>query len=167
MYDLISECQAGFREGYSTVDNAFILNAFVDKYLSKKGNKLYVAFVDFKKAFDSIHREKLWQVLRNAGIAGNLYRAIQSIYNSVLSCVRANGSFTSFFECPIGLKQGCLLSPILFSIFIEKLVNKMWESGIRGLQLFPEIIEILLLLFADDVILLSDTIIGLQNSYRY
>ena len=163
MYDLISECQAGFREGYSTLDNAFILNAFVDKYLSKKGNKLYVAFVDFKKAFDSIHREKLWQVLRNAGIAGNLYRAIQSIYNSVLSCVRANGSFTSFFECPIGLKQGCLLSPILFSIFIEKLVKKMWESGIRGLQLFPEIIEILLLLFADDVILLSDTIIGLQR----
>ena len=36
MYDKISECQAGFREGYSIVDNAFILNAFVDKYLSKK-----------------------------------------------------------------------------------------------------------------------------------
>ena len=56
MYDKISECQAGFREGYSTVDNAFILNAFVDKYLSKKRGKLYVAFVDFKKAFDSVHR---------------------------------------------------------------------------------------------------------------
>ena len=49
MYDKISECQAGFREGYSNVDNAFILNAFVDKYLSKKRHKLYVAFVDFKK----------------------------------------------------------------------------------------------------------------------
>ena len=163
MYDLISECQAGFREGYSTVDNAFTLNAFVDKYLSKNGNKLYVAFVDFKKAFDSVHRKKFWQVLRNAGIAGNLYRVNQSIYYSMLSCVCANGSFTSFFECPIGIKQGCLLSPISFSMIIEKLVNKMWESGIRGLKLYPEIIEILLLSFADDVILLSDTIIGLQR----
>ena len=61
MYDKISECQADFSEWYSTVDNAFILNAFVDKYLSKKEkrNKLYLAFVDFKKAFDSVHREKL------------------------------------------------------------------------------------------------------------
>ena len=105
MYNKISKCQAGFREGYSTVDNVFILNAFVEKYLSKKGNKIYVAFVDFKKAFDSVHREKLWQVLRNAGIAGNIYRAVQCIYNSVLLCVRANGSYTSFFDCPIGLNR--------------------------------------------------------------
>ena len=69
MYDKISENQAGFREGYSTIANAFILNAFVDKYLSKQGNKLYVAFVDFRKAFDSINRGKLWQVLRNTGVA--------------------------------------------------------------------------------------------------
>ena len=55
------------------------------------------------------------------------------------------------------------MSPVLFTIFIEKLVDKLIESGIRGLQFFPEIIEILLLLFADDVILLSDTIIGLQR----
>ena len=80
----------------------------------------------------------------------------------MLSYVRANGSFTNFFESPTGLKQGCLFEPcntVLFSIFIEKLI----ESEIRGLQFFPEIIEILLLLFADDVILLSDTIIGLQR----
>ena len=134
MYDKISEYQAGFREGYSTVDNAFILNAFVDKYLSKKGNKLYVVFVDFKKAFDSVHREKLWQVLRNAGIAG---RAVQSIYNSVLSCVRANGSYTNFFDCPIGLKQGCLLSPDLFAIFINQLPDKMSESGLKGFTTIP------------------------------
>ena len=134
-------------------DNAFMLNTFVDKYLSKKGIKLYIAFVDFRKAFDSINR-------------GNL-EILASLVNYTLqfkvSCVRANRSFTNFFECPTGLKQACLLSPVLFSIFIEKLVDKLIESGIRGLQLFPEIIEILVLLFADDVILLSGTIIGLQR----
>lgn len=163
MYDKITECQAGFREGYSTVDNAFILNAFVDKYLNKKKGKLYVAFVDFKKAFDSVHREKLWHVLRNAGISGHLYQSIQSIYKSVQSCVRANSSLTNFFGCPIGLKQGCLLSPVLFSIFINELADKLSGSGIKGLQFFPEIIEILMLMFADDIALLSDTIVGLQK----
>ena len=101
-------------------------------------------------------------MLRNTGISCKLYTAIQRTYSSVLSCVLANGSFTNFFEFPTGLKQGCLFEPcntVLFSIFIEKLI----ASGIRGVQSFPEIIEILILLFADDVILLSDTIIGLQR----
>ena len=56
-----------------------------------------------------------------------------------------------------------MLSPVLFSIFINKLSDKMSERGIKGLQFFPEITEILLNLFADDVILLSDTVVGLQR----
>ena len=70
-----------------------------------------------------------------------------------------------FFDCPIhvGLKQGCLLSPVLFSIFINRLSDKMSESGNKGLQFVPEITEILLMLFADDIILLSDTVVGLQR----
>ena len=123
MYDKISECQAGFREGYSTVDNAFILNAFVDKYLGKKGNKLYVAFVDVKKAFDSVHRENLWQVLRNAGIAGNLYRAVQSIYNSVLSCVRSNGSYTSFFRLSFRPETGLFAEPCFVFHFYKQTIR--------------------------------------------
>ena len=67
------------------------------------------------------------------------------------------------FRVPHWPQTGLFVESDFFSIFIEKLVNKMWESGIRGLQLFPEIIEMLLLLFADDVILLADTIIGLQR----
>ena len=63
----------------------------------------------------------------------------------------------------IGLKKGCLLSPVLFSIFINKLWDKMSNSGIKGLQFFPEITEILRMLFAHDVILLSDTVVGLQR----
>ena len=49
VYDKISEAQAGFREGYSTIDNAFILSAILQKYLNRKGGKFYVCFVDFKK----------------------------------------------------------------------------------------------------------------------
>ncbi|MEW8547342.1 MAG: reverse transcriptase family protein, partial [Candidatus Thiodiazotropha sp.] len=63
IYDKISEAQAGFREGYSTIDNAFVLSALLQKYIGRKGGRLYVCFVDFKKAFDSVNRQKLWQVL--------------------------------------------------------------------------------------------------------
>ena len=60
MYNKIAEAQTGFRPGYSTVDNAFILNTVIESALSKSKGKLYVAFVDFQKAFDTVERTKLW-----------------------------------------------------------------------------------------------------------
>ena len=64
IYVKIAKAQAGFREGYTTVDNAFILSACVQKYLNKKDGRLYVCFVDFEKAFDNVNRNKLWNVLK-------------------------------------------------------------------------------------------------------
>jgi len=69
--ELILEEQAGFRKGYSTVDNIFVLYNVIEKYLNRH-RKLYVAFIDFKKAFDSVDREELWPVLRRYGITGKL-----------------------------------------------------------------------------------------------
>ena len=68
-----------------------------------------------------------------------------------------------FFNCPVGLKQGCLASPILFSIFINEFAKKVESNGLRGVQLFPDLVEILLLMFAEDLALISDTVIGLQH----
>ena len=55
--------QAGFRRNYSTTDQIFNLYAIAQNCLNKKGQKLYVAFVDFKKAFDSVHHDKLLQAV--------------------------------------------------------------------------------------------------------
>ena len=163
VYDKISEAQAGFREGYSTIDNAFILSAILQKYLNRKGGKLYVCFVDFKKAFDSVNRQKLWQVLTTNGIKGNVFKAIYSMYACVKSCVRFNNECTNTFDCPVGLRQGCLLSPVIFSIFVNELSKLIESSDICGIQLFPDITEILLLLFADDIALMADSVRGLQK----
>ena len=59
----IDEAQAGFRRGYSTVDNIFILQSIVQKYITKNRRKLYCGFVDFSKAFDTVERQQLWYVL--------------------------------------------------------------------------------------------------------
>ncbi len=62
-----------------------------------------------------------------------------------------------------GLRQGCILSPLLFSFFINELSTDVLQNGKYGIQLFPDCSEVLLLLFADDVILVSDVISGLQK----
>ena len=131
--------------------------------MSKKGKKLYVTFVDFKKAFDSVRHDKLIEYIRSQGIKGKFFAALSAMYKSLLSCIRVNGQLSDFFECPVGVRQGCVLSPTLFSMFINQLANHMNERGRHGVQLLPDIMEIFILLFADDVALLSTTPAGLQH----
>lgn len=163
-YSKLSEAQAGFRSDYSTIDNGFVLYSIINKYLCKKGKKLYVAFIDFKKAFDSVNRNKLYKALLKHGIKGKLFSSIKSIYQLVKSRVKSNNNIlTECFECPIGLRQGCKLSPILFCLFINELESYMRSTVSHGIQLLPNDVELFLLMFADDVGLFSDTIVGLQK----
>ena len=163
IFDKISESQSGFREGYSTIDNAFILQSVASKLLCMKKRKLYVAFVDFQKAFDSVDRSKLYIKLKRYNFGGKLLESIKAIYKSVKMSVKCNSKLTESFSNSIGLRQGCNLSPILFSLYINDLHDAISNSDARGIQLYPSLIEILLLMFADDVALLSDTISGLQK----
>ena len=116
-----------------------------------------------KKAFDSIDRTKLWKCLFNCGLHGKMLTSIMSIYCKVKTCVKSNNGLTECFDCPVGLKQGCVLSPVLFSLFISQLSDELAKYGKHGVQLFPDLLEIILLMFADNVVLVSDTIPGLQN----
>ena len=134
----------------------------VSKHL-KKNKKLYVAFVDFRKAFDTVKRNVLWNVLLQLGITGNTCNTPRAMYPSVLSCVRCNPRNTDYFNCMQGLKQGCLVSPVLFSYLINELVSEILLRGEHGIQLLPREIELFLLMFADDIALLSSTPVGLQN----
>ena len=73
------------------------------------------------------------------------------------------GGLTDVFLCPRGLKQGKVCSPVVFSLFINELTKDIFESGKHSIQLAPDLIELLILLFADDVVLLSDSVFGLQT----
>ena len=159
--DVIVENQAGFRKHYSTSDQIFNLYAIVQKCFSKS-KKLYVAFVDFKKAFDSVRHDKLLEAISSLGMNGKFVVSLKAMYDSLISCVRVNNVFSEFFECPVGVRQGCVLSPTLFSLFINQLANHVNEVGVHGIQLLPNLVELFILLFADDVALLSSTPGGLQ-----
>ena len=112
-------------------DHIFTLNAIVEKKksLSKRGGKLYTCFVDLKKAFDSVQRGPLFHILCQNGLSGKFLNALGAIYKSVVSCVRIGDRLTEFFDCPAGLRQGCILSPMLFSLFINEIASIRWTTG--------------------------------------
>ena len=89
-----------------------------------------MAFIDFKKAFDSVDRNFLLYKLANLGINGNFYRAISQLYLNPKARVVLQDHVTEYFDCPIGVKQGCCLSPTLFSIFINDLVLEVKNTNI-------------------------------------
>ena len=70
-------------------------------------NPLYVAFIAFQKAFDSVDRELLYNVLRQNGVKGKLFSAVRSNYVCVKALVRTTWGMSDTFNCPIGLRQGC------------------------------------------------------------
>lgn len=120
----------------------------------------YVAFIDFSKAYDSIPRHILWEKLKLSGVCGRLYNAIISLYGTVKSCVRINGISMDFFDVKCGLKQGCLLSPLLFNLYINDLVHEMKQLNV-GVEIGDE--KICVLMYADDVILFANNEEELQS----
>ena len=160
--NITGEFQAGFKKGYSTIDHMFTLMACIQKQLSLH-RKLYVAFIDFEKCFDSINRNLLWPILKKKGVRGKLFRSIRSMYLNVRSRVRSGKKLTELIQCTSGVKQGDSCSPVLFSIFINELAVEVIEQGKHGVNFLVDILELFILLLADDVILLSETPIGLQR----
>ena len=112
-----------FRKGRSTIGHILTLHAAIEKQLANKA-KLYVAFTDFKIAYDTVNRHILWSVLFQSGIQGRMLTTLKAMYNSVQACVMCNSEVTGFLKlkkkkkCFQGLKQGCVASPVLFSLLI-------------------------------------------------
>ena len=90
----IDELQSGFRTGYSAIDNIFCLQAIVQKYLSKKGGRLYCLYIDFRKEFDKINHYVLFQSLQRKCIDGNVLHVLLNMYNSLYSCVKVQNTKT-------------------------------------------------------------------------
>ena len=126
--------------------------------------KLYVAFIDFEKAFDRYRFFfLLWPILLKNGVKGRLYKCVRSMYENVKARIRCGAKFTDYINCTRGVKQGDVCSPVLFSLFINELALDIINNGRHGVSLSSDFVQLVILLFADDMILLSETVIGLQT----
>ena len=105
--------QAGFAKGRSTVKHIFVLrNIILSGRMECK--RLYVCFIDFEKAFDSVHRENIWKIMSSCGIPAKLVTMVQAMYsNRKFSVIDGSGS-SEWFDVSTGVKQGCVMSGFLF-----------------------------------------------------
>ena len=164
---MIDEAQAGFRKGYSTIDNLFCLQSMAQKYLSKQKGRFYCLYVDFAKAFDTIDHSKLLTCYADRGIGGKLLRILKSMYCKLHSCVQSSAHFTEFFPCNVGTRQGCILSPVLFSLFINELIVDIKANCPNGIFITQDISDIFALLYADDIANCADTVFSLQQQLQH
>ena len=80
-------------------------------------------FIDFKKAFDRVWHKALWSTMRLYNINANRIQVIENLYNKATSAVYLNGDIGDWFRTTVGVRQGCLLSPTLFNIFLERIMT--------------------------------------------
>ena len=157
---MISEVQGGFRRGRGCMDQVFIVRQICEKYLAK-GKNVYFAFMDLEKAYDRVDRDAMWNVLSMYGIGGKLLGAVKSLYVGSEACVRVGEEVSEWFPVRVGLRQGCVMSPWLFNLFIDGVVREVNASVMgQGLGLVDErdgIWELNQLLFADDAVFVADS----------
>ena len=124
---IIAEEQAGFRPGRSTTEQIFSLRILCERYLQHQQDLFHV-FVDFKKAFDRVWHAALWSTMKLYNINANLIKVIESLYSKATSAVYYNGSVGEWFRTTVGVRQGCLLSPTLFNIFLKRIMTDALEN---------------------------------------
>ena len=156
----LSEEQARFRAGRSTVEQIFNCRIMMEKHLQHQ-KELYHNFIDFKKAFDRVWHEGLWHVLRGFGIEEGLIQTIQSLYNSASSAVLLNNNIGKHFKTTVGVRQGCLLSPVLFNLYLENIMRETLHEFESLISIGERTINNLR--FADDIDLMGGSNNELQD----
>ena len=156
---VIGEAQGGFRRNRQTVDHLFVVNG-ICQLRRGEGKKTWLAFLDLRKAYDSVWREGLWHRMEQYGTGNKFLRVCQELYSNVKARVRVGEVLSDSFEIRCGLRQGCVLSPCLFSLFIMDLAGVLERKGlgvkVRGQWMGS-------CLFADDIVLLAGSAVELQT----
>ena len=156
---MLWDVQAGFRQGRGCTDQVFTLRSIINKHLDKD-KKVYCAFMDLEKAYDRVVREELWKVLSVYGLDEQLIQGVKSLYCESKACVRVGEELTDWFDISMGVRQGCVMSPSLFNLYIDSCVKKLADDEC-GIRMDSTIVTCLM--YADDAVLLASDDIQLQS----
>ena len=161
--NLICDEQYGFREGKSCHEHVYNISTIIKQRMNRN-QTTFAAFIDFEKAFDRINRTLLFYKLLKYNITGNIYWAIKSLYANTYNSIRINSYYTDWFISDCGVRQGDTLSPTLFNIYINDLATELNELHL-GINFGKN--HLCILLYADDMVLLSDSEEKLQKMLNY
>jgi len=152
--------QAGFAPGPSCCVQIFSLTPIIDKCLAWQ-TPVLLNFIDFKKALDFIHRKTLWKIVAKYGISNKIINIMKSFYQGSCCAVRMEVVLGEFNEIHSGrVRQGCLLSPLLFSIIMDWILKRSMVTHtciklVDGKELSD-------LNFTDDIVLFHDSWAGMR-----
>ena len=132
----------------------------IEKHLHHQRN-LFHNLIDFKKAFDRVWHSGLWHVLIDFNIEERLVQTIQALYEHSQSAVLLNNQLGKFFKTTIGVRQGCLLSPVLFNLFLERIMHETLHNHDTAISISGR--PVCNLRFADDFDLMGGTNKELQD----
>ena len=133
-----------------TIDAVSILRRLQEEYRAK-GKKLYVCLVDLERALERVPKKVLEWAMRMKGIPEVLARSVMSLYEGVKTRVRVNSELSEECEGKVGIHQGSVLSPFLFAVVVD-VVTEFDREGAKSE-----------LMYADDLVLMSDKIEGFRN----
>ena len=160
--NLISNIQGSGKKGSRTSDHLMVIKFLIDKMVKGERKKLYACFVDIKKAYDCTNRDRLfYELLSVYGVGGNFLKILQSLYNNHEVFIRLSEGLLKPISTTIGLKQGCGISPLLFNLFINQVAN-IYDQSCDPVSLGDQ--KVNALLWADDLLILSETSSGLQKA---
>lgn len=132
--NILPEAQCGFRPGRSTVDMIFAMRQIQEKCI-EQNMPLYSVFIDLTKAFDTVNREALWTILERIGCPPKFIKMIQLFHTGMKGQVLVGGSVTEEFDITNGVKQGCVLAPVLFNIFFTSMLSHSCKNLEKGIYL--------------------------------
>ena len=117
------------------MDQLFAVRQVCEKYLVN-GQDVFWAFMDLKKAYDTIDRHGMWQMLRVYGVGGKLLKTVQSFYVNSRAYVRVGNDVSEWFPVKVGLRHGCVMSPWLFNVYTDGVVREVNVMVLgKGLEL--------------------------------
>uniref|UniRef100_A0A0B7BSZ6 Reverse transcriptase domain-containing protein n=1 Tax=Arion vulgaris TaxID=1028688 RepID=A0A0B7BSZ6_9EUPU len=154
----ISDEQCGFVEGKGTSNAIYILRTLIERSIEVKAD-LYLCFIDYTKAFDNVRHQELSKMLESLNIDSKDLRIIQNIYWQQTAAIRTDKKIGTFQKITKGVRQGCVLSPDLFSLYCESIFRSI--KDIPGIAVGGHIINNLR--YADDTVLIARNEMELQK----
>ena len=160
--NLINKCQASGKIIVRTSDHLLVLKHIIHKYTKVQKQKLYICFFDLRKAFDFVPRTLLFHtLLTQYKIGGKFLKILKNIYTNNQMFIKTDQGLTKPFVTSTGVKQGCIFSPILFNLFINKLPD-VFDSDCHPVLVNSKPVHCLM--WADDYVVMSTSESGLQRS---
>ena len=154
--------QFGFKKKHGTDMGIYVLKEFIDYYRAFSGS-VFVCCLDASKAFDRVNHKILFGKLIRRGVPGYIVRLLMFWYGKQLMCVRWGNKYSEFFNVSNGVRQGGILSPQLFNVYVDDLSNRL---NVCRVGYFMNDIYVNNIMYADDLVILAPSTAGLNKLLR-